>query len=42
MTVALGVKAPLDYSVWIGCAAAFLLASQEKYSFTIDHLTKKS
>ncbi|MEG0761938.1 MAG: DoxX family protein [Chryseobacterium sp.] len=41
MTLALGVKAPLDYSVWIGCAAAFLLAVQEKYSFTIDNLTKK-
>jgi len=37
MTIALGVKAPLDYSVWIGSAAAFLLAVQEKYSFTIDN-----
>ncbi|WBV60046.1 DoxX family protein [Chryseobacterium camelliae] len=41
MTMALGVKAPLDYSVWIGSASAFLLAVQEKYSFTIDNLTKK-
>jgi uncharacterized membrane protein YphA (DoxX/SURF4 family) len=41
MTIALGVKAPLDYSVWIGSAAAFLLAVQEKYSFTIDNLTNK-
>lgn len=41
MTVALGVKAPLDYSVWIGSAGTFLLAVQEKYSFTIDNLTKK-
>lgn len=41
MTIALGIKAPLDYSVWIGSAAAFLLAVQEKYSFTIDNLTTK-
>lgn len=41
MTVALGVKAPLDYSVWIGSAAAFLLATQQKYNFSIDILTPK-
>lgn len=41
MTIALGVKAPLDYSVWVGSAGAFLLANQEKYSYTIDNLTKK-
>ncbi len=36
MTMALGAKAPLDYSVWVGSAGAFLLASQEKYSFSLD------
>lgn len=41
MTIALGVKAPLDYSVWLGSAAALLLATQEKYSFAIDNLTTK-
>ncbi|WP_246008775.1 DoxX family protein [Chryseobacterium lactis] len=41
MTMALGVKAPFDYSVWVGSAAAFLLAVQSQYSFSIDHLTKK-
>ncbi|KXH79621.1 DoxX family membrane protein [Chryseobacterium kwangjuense] len=41
MTFALGVKAPLDYSVWVGSAAAFLLAVQPKYFFSIDHLTHK-
>jgi uncharacterized membrane protein YphA (DoxX/SURF4 family) len=41
MTFYLGVKAPLDYSVWVGSAGAFLLAVQEKYSLTIDNLTKK-
>jgi uncharacterized membrane protein YphA (DoxX/SURF4 family) len=42
MTIALGLKAPLDYSVWVGSAAAFLLASQKEYFFSIDTLTKKS
>ncbi|WP_114792512.1 DoxX family membrane protein [Niabella yanshanensis] len=28
MSISLGVKAPLDYSVWVGSAAAFLLAAQ--------------
>ncbi|RKS97363.1 DoxX family protein [Chryseobacterium defluvii] len=41
MTIALGVKAPLDYSVWVGSAGAFLIASQQQYSFSIDQLTKK-
>jgi putative oxidoreductase len=41
MTMALGVKAPLDYSVWVGSAGAFLLAVQPKYFFSIDHLTNK-
>jgi uncharacterized membrane protein YphA (DoxX/SURF4 family) len=41
MSIALGIKAPLDYSVWVGSAAAFLLANQEKYSFTLDNLTTK-
>lgn len=41
MTITLGVKAPLDYSVWVGSAGAFLLANQKKYSLTIDHLIKK-
>lgn len=29
MSISLGVKAPLDYSVWIGSAASFLLAAQQ-------------
>lgn len=41
MTVALGSKAPLNYSVWVGSAAAFLLAVQPQYPFSIDQLTKK-
>ncbi|MDF2832537.1 DoxX family protein [Chryseobacterium indoltheticum] len=42
MSIALGIKAPLDYSVWIGSAAAFLLATQKEFYFSIDTLTKKS
>lgn len=42
MTIALGIKAPLDYSVWVGSAAAFLLATQKEYFFSIDTLIKKS
>ncbi|QHV95321.1 DoxX family protein [Spirosoma endbachense] len=29
MSVSLGIKAPFDYSVWVGSAAAFLLAAQQ-------------
>lgn len=28
MSISLGVKAPLDYSVWVGSSAAFMLAAQ--------------
>ncbi len=41
MTVALGIKAPFDYSVWVGSAAAFLLAIQEKFSLSFDELLRK-
>lgn len=41
MTIASGPKAPLNYSVWVGCAGALLLAVQSQYSFSIDQLTKK-
>ena len=40
MSFALGIKAPLDYSVWVGCSAAFLLVVQKEYPFSIDSLTK--
>jgi len=42
MSIALGVKATLDYSVWVGSSAAFLLATQKEFYFSIDTLTKKS
>ena len=42
MSIALGIKAALDYSVWVGSAAAFLLATQKEFYFSIDTLIKKS
>jgi len=42
MSIALGVKATLDYSVWVGSSAAFLLATQKEFYFSIDTLIKKS
>ena len=40
MCISLGIKAPLDYSVWVGSAAAFLLANQKNYEFSIDQIIK--
>jgi len=37
MTLALGIKAPFDYSVWVGAGACFLLASQNRYPFSLDN-----
>lgn len=42
MAIALGVKAPLDYSVWISTTAAFLLAAQNNFPFSIDNLINKN
>lgn len=41
MSVSLGVKSALDYSVWVGSAAAFLLARQRQFSFSIDQARAK-
>ena len=41
MTFALGVKAPLDYSVFTASAAAFLLAAYAKYSWSLDSLRQQ-
>ena len=38
MTVALGIKAPLDASVFVDAGAGFLLATCAEYPFSIDHL----
>lgn len=42
MSIALGIKAPLDYSVWVGSAAAFLLATLDKFSFSMDEFLSKN
>ena len=36
MTFALGVKGPLDYSVFSASAGAFLLATCERYKLSVD------
>jgi len=37
MSFTLGIKAPLDYSVWVGCTAAFLLSTHNQFQFSIDN-----
>lgn len=37
MSFTLGIKAPLDYSVWVGCTAAFLLSTLNQFQFSIDN-----
>jgi uncharacterized membrane protein YphA (DoxX/SURF4 family) len=38
MTLALGVKAPLNYAVFTGVGGALLLASCKSFPFTVDQL----
>lgn len=40
MTAALGIKAPLDYSVFSGAGGAFLLAGCGEFPFSIDQLRR--
>ena len=40
MTVATGVKGPLDYSVFSASAGAFLLATLPRYAWSIDDLRR--
>jgi uncharacterized membrane protein YphA (DoxX/SURF4 family) len=42
MTSALGLKAPLNFSVFTGSAAAFLLATCRKYSWSVDSLWQQA
>ncbi|HLH37046.1 MAG TPA: DoxX family protein [Alloacidobacterium sp.] len=42
MATGLGIKKPLDYSVFSAAAAAFLLAFQEPDGFTLDKLLNRS
>jgi uncharacterized membrane protein YphA (DoxX/SURF4 family) len=36
MTISFGMKAPLDYSVWTGAAASFLLSVLPAYPYSLD------
>jgi uncharacterized membrane protein YphA (DoxX/SURF4 family) len=36
MTISFGIKAPLDYSVWTGAAASFLLSALPTYRYGLD------
>lgn len=38
MTISFGIKSALDYSVWTGAAASFLLSTIGVYEFSIDNL----
>lgn len=41
MTYSFGVKSPLDYSVFVDCTAAFLLAAMPVYRWSVDGLLLK-
>ncbi len=38
MTHASGVKSPLDYSVFVDCTAAFMLATMPAYRWSLDEM----
>lgn len=42
MTISYGIKGALDYSVFIGSAAGFMLATIPLYKYSIDELLKPS
>lgn len=42
MTYSFGIKNPLDYSVFVDCTAAYLLASLPNYKWSLDEYLKKS
>ena len=42
MSYSFGVKSPLDYSVFVDCAACFLLATFPAYRWSIDSLSDKT
>ncbi len=41
MTLALGVKAPLNFAVLTGIGGALLLASRERFPFSVDELLSR-
>lgn len=42
MTLSFGVKAPLDYSVFTGAAASFLLSTFDSYKYSLDYYLMKN
>jgi hypothetical protein len=41
MTLALGIKAPLNFAVLTGIGGALLLASRESFPFSVDELLSR-
>lgn len=42
MTLSFGLKAPLDYSVFTGAAASFLLSTLDSYKYSLDNYLAKN
>lgn len=42
MTLSFGLKAPLDYSVFTGAAASFLLSTLDSYKYSLDYFLAKN
>jgi putative oxidoreductase len=42
MTYSFGIKEPLNYSVFVDCAAAFLLANVAPYKWSMDEYLQRS
>jgi putative oxidoreductase len=41
MTLSFGFKPPLDYSVWTGAAASFILSTSSSNIYSIDQIISK-
>ena len=41
MAYSFGIKAPIDYAVFVDCSSAFLLATVVRYRWSVDELTRK-
>jgi putative oxidoreductase len=42
MTISFGIKAPLDYAVFVDFTSAFLLATVDRYKWSVDEMMNKS
>jgi putative oxidoreductase len=42
MTISLGIKAPLDYAVFVDFTSAFLLATVDRYKWSIDEMINRT